>query len=109
GYADQLAREEQLSPPQSLGLGKIVHAAKHMRDVVNIVLDYARVEALGPVIHMHPVDVPTLVRDCLAVIEPGTRARGLDLRSITAADAPSQFITDDIQLRQILVNLLSNA
>ena len=58
GYTDQLLREDEHGPAQSRQLAEIVRAAKHMRDVVNVVLDYARIEALGPVPHMRRVDVP---------------------------------------------------
>ena len=50
-----------------------------------------------------------MIEECLAVVEPGARARGLEIRNTAAPDAPVQFVTDDIQLRQILMNLLSNA
>ena len=109
GYADQLIHEGGLSTEQSRQLGEIVRAGKHMRDVVNVVLDYARIEALGPKLHMKRVDVRGLIEECMAVVEPGARARGLEMRNTAAPDAPAQFVTDDIQLRQILVNLLSNA
>ena len=90
-------------------MAEIVRASKHMRDVVNVVLDYARIEALGPALHMKPVEVRSLVEECLAVVEPGARARGLEIRNTATPDAPAQFVTDDVQLRQILMNLLSNA
>jgi signal transduction histidine kinase/CheY-like chemotaxis protein/HPt (histidine-containing phosphotransfer) domain-containing protein len=109
GYADQLLRHDEHGPARSRQLAEIVRAAKHMRDVVNVVLDYARIEALGPVPHMRRVDVRSLVQDCLAVIEPGARARGLETRIVAATGAPTHFVTDDTQLRQILVNLMSNA
>ena len=109
GYADQLLRQDEHNPAQSQQLAEIARAAKHMRDVVNVVLDYARIEALGPVPHMRRVDVPSLVQDCLAVIEPGARARGLETRLVAETGAPAHFVTDDVQLRQILMNLLSNA
>ena len=109
GYADQLFHEGGLSPEQSRQLGEIVRASKHMRDVVNVVLDYARTEALGPALRMKHFDVRALIEECLAVVEPGARARGLEIRNTAAPDAPVQFVTDDIQLRQILMNLLSNA
>ena len=105
GYTDQLLREDEHGPAQSRQLAEIVRPAKHMRDVVNVVLDYARIEALGPVPHMRRVDVPNLVQECLAVVEPSARARGLEMRIVVEAGSPAQFVTDDIQLRQILVNL----
>jgi CheY-like chemotaxis protein/HPt (histidine-containing phosphotransfer) domain-containing protein/two-component sensor histidine kinase len=73
------------------------------------VLDYARIEALGPALHMRRIDVRNLAEECVAVIGPGARARGLETRVTMAPGAPAQFVTDDIQLRQVLINLLSNA
>jgi signal transduction histidine kinase/DNA-binding response OmpR family regulator len=109
GYADELSREGMLTPAQTRRVAEIVRSAKHMRDVVNVVLDYARVEALGPTLHMRRFDVGQLVEECLAVIEPSARARGLAVRCVARAKAPTHFVGDDVQLRQILVNLLSNA
>jgi CheY-like chemotaxis protein/HPt (histidine-containing phosphotransfer) domain-containing protein len=76
---------------------------------VNVVLDYARIEALGPALHMSRIDVRAVAEDCVAVIAPGARARGLETRITMTVGAPAHFVTDDIQLRQILMNLLSNA
>jgi signal transduction histidine kinase/DNA-binding NarL/FixJ family response regulator len=109
GYADQLSREDGLSAAQLRQVAEIIRTGRHMRDVVNVVLDYARIEALGPALHMHRIDVRRLAEECVAVIEPGARARGLETRVIMAPGAPAQFVTDNIQLRQVLINLLSNA
>jgi signal transduction histidine kinase/CheY-like chemotaxis protein/HPt (histidine-containing phosphotransfer) domain-containing protein len=109
GYADQLFHTDTLRPAQAHQVAEIVRACKHMRDVVNVVLDYARIEALGPELHMQDIDVRSLVDECMAIIEPGSKARGLETRVTIAPDAATQFVTDGVQLRQILMNLLSNA
>ena len=80
-----------------------------MRDVVNVVLDYARVEAFGPALHIQQVDVLRVVEECLAFVEPSARARGLETGISVTPGAPAQFVTSELQLRQILINLLSNA
>ena len=85
--------------------------AEHMRDVVDVVLDDARIEALG-------TDASTSAADRCA--EPRSRSalrsshlaprRGDSRRGSHSHPAhPTQFVTDDIQLRLILLNLLSNA
>lgn len=109
GYADQLLRDGKLSVTQVRQVGEIVRSAKHMRDVVNVVLDYARVEALGPAMHMREIDVLRLAEECLALVEPSARARGLEIKISVAPGAPAQFVTSELQLRQILINLLTNA
>ena len=109
GYAEQLSREGALGGAASRPVSEILRSARHMRDVVNVVLDYARIEALGPALHMRRIDVRGLAEECVAVIAPGARARGLETRITMAAGTPVYFVTDDIQLRQALINLLSNA
>ena len=109
GYADQLLRDGRLNVAQAHQVGEIVRSAKHMRDVVNVVLDYARVEALGPALHIRQIDVRRLAEECLAFVEPSARARGLETRIAVTPGAPAQFMTSELQLRQILINLLSNA
>jgi signal transduction histidine kinase/DNA-binding response OmpR family regulator len=109
GYADQLLRDSKLNVAQVRQIGEIVRSAKHMRDVVNVVLDYARVEALGPALHMQEIDVLRVLEECLAFVEPSARARGLETRISAAPGAPVQFVTSELQLRQILINLLTNA
>jgi signal transduction histidine kinase/DNA-binding response OmpR family regulator len=109
GHAEQLAHEPQPTPARSQQVAGIVTACKHMRDVVNAVLDYARIEALGPVLHMHLVDIRGLIERCVGLVAPAARGRGLELRNTAAAGAPERFVTDEVQFGQILVNLLSNA
>ena len=95
GYTEQLSNEEKLAPEQARQVAEITRCCKHMRDVVDMVLDYARIEALGPTIHMHRIDVRTLIEECMAVIELGAKARGLETRVI-AANASRHFVTDDV-------------
>lgn len=109
GYADQLNGDGGLSPVQSRQVAEIVTAGKHMRDVVNAVLDYARIEARGPELHMSRIDVRRLLEECLGLVEPGAKARGLETSCTVASGAPHYFVTDGVQLRQMLMNLLSNA
>jgi signal transduction histidine kinase/CheY-like chemotaxis protein len=109
GYADQLLRDGELNVAQVRQMGEIVRSAKHMRDVVNVVLDYARVEALGPALHIQQIDVLRVAEECLAFVEPSARARGLETRISVTPGAPAQFMASELQLRQILINLLSNA
>jgi signal transduction histidine kinase/DNA-binding response OmpR family regulator len=109
GHADQLDRDEALNPTQARQAAEIVSAGRHMRDVVNVVLDYARIEARGPKPHLRLVDTRRLVEECVTLVEPGARARGLQTVFRAASGAPLQFVTDGMQLRQILMNLLTNA
>lgn len=109
GYADRLSRDRSLSVDQAHDVTEIIRASRQMRVMVNVVLDYARTEALGPTLHPQSIELRSLIEECMAVIEPGAQARGLQTRLTVDRSVPTHFVTDGIQLRHILGNLLSNA
>jgi K+-sensing histidine kinase KdpD len=109
GYADRLSRDDSLTHGQAHDIAEIIHACKQMRSVVNVVLDYARIEALGPTLHPQRLALRPLIEECMAVIEPPAKARRLQTQITIDPEVPAHFVTDGTQLRQILANLLSNA
>ena len=109
GYADRLSHDSSLTPEQAHDVAEIIRASKQMRIVVNVVLDYARIEALGPTLHPQRIALRPLIEECMAVVEPAARARRLQTKITVDPEAPTHFVTDGIQLRHILANLLSNA
>jgi signal transduction histidine kinase/CheY-like chemotaxis protein/HPt (histidine-containing phosphotransfer) domain-containing protein len=108
GYAEQLSHDG-LPPEPARRVAQIIRSCRHMRDVVNMVLDFARMEALGPALHMRQLDVRAVIDECLGVVRPDATARSLELRVTANDDAPGHFVTDEHQLKQVLLNLLSNA
>jgi signal transduction histidine kinase len=109
GYAEQMHDEEHLSSEQARRLDTIIHAGRHLRDVINRLLDYWRLEARGPALKMQMVDMPAVLEECCALFEPEALIRSIELNHHVRAEAPRQFVTDPTSLREIVVNLLSNA
>ncbi len=109
GYAEQLRNAGDLATPHAQRLDAIVDAGRRLREVVDRLLDYWRLEARGPVLQMRQIDMPGLLGECRAVVEPEARAKSLELHCVTAPDAPRHFVSDGTWLRQVVVNLLVNA
>lgn len=110
GYADLLATGcyGPLTPEQTDVLGRITRAQRHLLGVINDVLNYARLERGAVEYVMEPVNLRDVVAEVGVLIEPLITAKGLEYR----ADLPPEAIqvtTDREKLRQILLNLLSNA
>jgi PAS domain S-box-containing protein len=77
--------------------------------VVNDIMDVAKVEAGKLTLERLPFQLDTLMRETLAVIEPLVRKRGLELHEEFQAGLPPILVGDPQRLRQVLLNLLSNA
>ncbi len=71
-------------------------------------LEYGRGEAGAVALNPVAVDLAALAEDCRTLLEPLALAKGLQLRVTLTASAPPPWL-DELRLRQVLVNLLSNA
>ena len=110
GYADLLAEqaEERRMPDFVQDLGRVRRAAEHQLALVNDVLDLAKVEAGRLDLALSEVDLPRFLADVLATVGPMVRRAGNRLET-AGVDEAGAIRTDPTRLRQILLNLLSNA
>lgn len=112
GYADLLRRE--IAEPQggadtAGAFAERIHAAgEHLLDLLNNVLDMSRAEAGGLALSEEPVDMVALMRSTLTLVEPAARDKGISL-AFRLPGAPVGLRGDQRMLRQMVLNLLSNA
>jgi signal transduction histidine kinase len=97
-----------LGEKQELAVERAQKAAMHLRELVNDVLDISRLESGRQQLEVEPVDLAALVGDVFATVRPMAEAVGAELR-LTAGSAPCTVDTDRRRLRQVLMNLVSNA
>jgi signal transduction histidine kinase len=97
-----------VSAPQQEQLMRIRASASHLLGLIDEVLTYSRLEAGREQLAFHDVEVGTLLDEAAALVRPMAAARNLPLE-IDAPAAPLHLQTDALKLRQILVNLLTNA
>ncbi len=93
-------------------IGHIVKGGRHLLDLINDVLDIARIESGEMSISSEPVPVAGVVRETLELMRPLADAAevSLSLSGDTSGDPDDCHVLADRQrLRQILLNLLSNA
>jgi PAS domain S-box-containing protein len=96
-----------LMEQQVQGLQRAQAAARHLRELVNDVLDLSKIESGKLDIVAEEVDLADLVRDVVATIQPVARDNDVDLDLTIAGRVTLR--TDPRRVRQILLNLLSNA
>ncbi|MDH4230104.1 MAG: ATP-binding protein [Nitrospirota bacterium] len=104
-----MAQDEPLSERQKEYMGHVTKAGHHLLELINEVLDLARIESGRMTLSTESLDVGAVVAECLEL----TRAMAGD-RHITLVDAThdlplTRVRADRVRLRQALLNLLSNA
>ncbi len=109
GYAELLSIDGHLEPVQAARIAAMRSAGDHLRDVVNRMLDFSRVEAEDQPAPSVRTDLAALMEQCRAIVEPMAAAKGLMLTCSMAPAAPRDVLADAGSIRQILLNLLGNA
>ncbi|MDZ7750295.1 MAG: PAS domain S-box protein [Gammaproteobacteria bacterium] len=99
--------DQPLTEVQTDNVAEIRHAGKHLLEMVNEVLDLARIESGHMELSLEPVAVAAVVNACAAGIRPMADERGITLGFDVDPDYTVQ--ADYTRLTQVLLNLLSNA
>ena len=108
GFA-QLLREEPLSHSQRNYVTMIGDAGDHLLDLINTVLDHAKIEAGKLALESIVFDLRQLVDGVATMVVQQASAKGLIFDAVLADDLPGHIVGDPTRLRQILLNLLANA
>ncbi|MBI1808376.1 MAG: HAMP domain-containing histidine kinase [Gemmatimonadetes bacterium] len=110
GFVDLLREGAygELTPRQVGPVERIESSANHLRQLVEQVLDLAKMAAGRLEVHRELIKLRPFVIDVAAEVEPLVNEKGLAFSIAVPATLP-RIATDATHLRQILVNLLGNA
>ncbi len=97
-----------LAPAYQRDLNIVHRNACHLQDLINDVLDLARIEAAQMSLAPEEVDPADLVREAVATARSLVEARGLALHTAVEPGLPALWV-DPTRIRQVLFNLLNNA
>ncbi|WP_201740920.1 ATP-binding protein [Acidovorax sp. BoFeN1] len=90
-------------------LSTMQHSGQHMHALIDGSLELARIEAGRLRLDMAPLPLPELIENIEAMLRPQAHAKGLHFVVETLGTMPGWIRADAKRLRQILINLLSNA
>ncbi len=108
GFAAILGRSNALSPEDARYVALVNNASQALRDIINDVLDYSKLEADGIEFERLPMDPVDIVRSTAMLLADQAAAKGLEL-SVCSSGAQSMVLGDQSRIRQVVLNLLSNA
>ena len=108
GVASLLA-DTRLLPEQRELVDIVQTSAKSLLTVVNDILDLSKAEAGKIMLESIAVDPCAIITDVCRTLKFGFQKKGLDLVQDMAPDVPKMVRGDPTRLRQVLINLITNA
>ncbi len=97
----------QVNDAQRDALARVARAQHHLLGLINDVLNFARIEAGKVEYYIEPLDLKDVIADVVSMVEPQFAAKNVSL-DVTWPSAV--YVKADAEkLRQVLLNLLSNA
>jgi signal transduction histidine kinase/DNA-binding NarL/FixJ family response regulator len=108
GFSQALG-EEQLSSKAAHSQRAITRSADHLLALLNDILDLSKLEAGQLKLESIPFSPAQVCQDAILLYEHQAKSKGLYLNLITSPDLPEALLGDPLRLRQILLNLVSNA
>jgi len=108
GFA-QVLELRDLDADERKSVGHILSGGRHLLELINEVLDIARIESGELKVSLEPVHVVEIVDEAMAMISPLAKRRHVRLASETESCARAHVVADRQRLKQVLLNLLANA
>ena len=110
GYTSMLLQgvSGDLAAPQKNKMLRVDSNARHLLSIINDILDISRIEAGKMPLHLEEFEMPALVAELLAEVEPLIQKSRLK----TLTDLPpgtALVVSDRQKVKQIVLNLLTNA
>ena len=105
----QLTLDGELTPQQRDYLRRSLASARALVGLLNDLLDLAKIDAGRLSLENEVFDLPLLAHDLAELFRPQLLEKSLALDIDLAPELPRQLLGDALRLRQILLNLISNA
>lgn len=90
-------------------LDTIARSGEHLLDLINDVLEMSKIEAGRTILNETSFDLDLQLQTLADMWQPKAKAKGLQLTVLKQPEVPQSVFTDERKLRQVLMNLISNA
>jgi signal transduction histidine kinase/DNA-binding NarL/FixJ family response regulator len=109
GYAEVSLDSSQTMQERTTALKTIVRSGNHLLNIINDILDFSKIEADQLDVEFVSEDPFQLLFDVESLMKPQAEKKGLEFNVLYDFPLPTRFGTDPVRLKQILLNLCSNA
>ncbi|MDH5219065.1 MAG: PAS domain S-box protein, partial [Gammaproteobacteria bacterium] len=109
GFAENLKEPDNSAAENRKAIDTIIRSSKHLSGIINDILDLSKIEANSIEAENIPFSLKDILYDLSVLIEPQAINKGLTFCIEYATPIPENISGDPVRLKQILINLCSNA
>ena len=109
GFSQILYRDPSISPEQQQKLSIIKRSGEHLLTLINDVLTMSKIESGRTRLYKTTFDLQSMLSSLHEMLSLKATEKDLCLNFSTAFGIPQLIHTDEVKLRQVLINLLGNA
>ena len=109
GFGQLMEYDEELSPSRQEDVHEILAAGRHLLELINDVLDLAKIEADHIEIVNKPVSCQAMMDEAIAMMMPLAMQRDITVNYESSQGEDALLYADPTRLKEVLLNLLSNA
>lgn len=105
----ELVKKTSLSPTQSDFVDKTQVAAHSLLKILNDILDFSKIEANSMLVEKHEFELSGLIDEMALILSASLTNKEIEVLFDIHENLPEKVLTDALKLKQILLNLGSNA
>jgi len=109
GFAQILEKAKDIPEKRRNSITTIRRSSEHLAGLIEGLLDIARIEAGRLEISRDRINLRAFLQQVASIFDEAAREKGLTFSMQTSDHLPSWITFDEKRLRQIIINLLSNA
>ncbi len=109
GFSRLMQQNENIPEDEQKNLQIINRSGEHLLSLINNVLDISKIEAGKIDINFSSFDFYNVLDDIFLMMTQRAEAKGLKLISQVGKEVPVLIQSDEVKLKQIIINLIGNA
>ena len=109
GYAQLLEGADDIPLPRRESIKVMRNSSEHLTDLIEGLVDISKIEAGRLDLHRNEVDIVAMIEQLIYMFQIQAQSKNLRLNFTHQEKLPEHVIVDEKRLRQVLINLISNA
>ncbi len=109
GFTQFMITYEELTDDQQDTMANIESSAHYLLNMINEILDIAKIEAGKMEAHFEDVNIANLIQNCYTMLKPLAQDKGINFSIDIDNFEDKNYKTDPKMFQQIVINLLSNS